>query len=210
MAEPVEPRKGERTRRRLLGVAVARFAVDGYRRTSVSAVAREAGLTPAAVYAYFPSKDALFAAAVDADADALIHEALGQAGADRPVREGLVLLLAELRSALERHPLARRVLAGREPEVTGRLLDLPALTALREAVAADLEAGRATGTVRADLDPAAMALGLQTIALALLMAQLQVEEVADPAQQQARIGAVLAVLDAALEAVPLSLRRSGR
>jgi len=86
--------------------------------------------------------------------------------------------------------------------VTGRLLDLPALTALREAVAADLEAGRATGTVRADLDPVAVALGLQTIALALLMAQLQVEAVAAPAQQNARIGAVLAVLDAALSPSP--------
>lgn len=202
MVDSAEPRKGERTRRRLLDLAVARFAVDGYRRTSVSAVAREAGLTPAAAYAYFPSKEALFAAAVDADADALIHEALGRVGGDRSVRERLVLLLAELRAALERHPLARRVLAGREPEVTGRLLDLPALTALREAVAADLEAGRATGTVRADLDPAAVALGLQTIALALLMAQLQVEAVAAPAQQNARIGAVLAVLDAALSPSP--------
>ena len=202
MVDSAEPRKGERTRRRLLDLAVARFAVDGYRRTSVSAVAREAGLTPAAAYAYFPSKEALFAAAVDADADALIHEALGRIGGDRSVRERLVLLLAELRAALERHPLARRVLAGREPEVTGRLLDLPALTALREAVAADLEAGRATGTVRADLDPVAVALGLQTIALALLMAQLQVEAVAAPAQQNARIGAVLAVLDAALSPSP--------
>jgi len=202
VVDSAEPRKGERTRRRLLDLAVARFAVDGYRRTSVSAVAREAGLTPAAAYAYFPSKEALFAAAVDADADALIHEALGRVGGDRSVRERLVLLLAELRAALERHPLARRVLAGREPEVTGRLLDLPALTALREAVAADLEAGRATGTVRADLDPAAVALGLQTIALALLMAQLQVEAVAAPAQQNARIGAVLAVLDAALSPSP--------
>lgn len=202
MVDSAEPRKGERTRRRLLDLAVARFAVDGYRRTSVSAVAREAGLTPAAAYAYFPSKEALFAAAVDADADALIHEALGRVGGDRSVRERLVLLLAELRAALERHPLARRVLAGREPEVTGRLLDLPALTALREAVAADLEAGRATGTVRADLDPVAVALGLQTIALALLMAQLQVEAVAAPAQQNARIGAVLAVLDAALSPSP--------
>jgi AcrR family transcriptional regulator len=202
MADLAEPRKGQRTRRRLLELAVARFAVDGYRGTSLSAVAREAGLTPAAAYAYFPSKEALFAAAVDADADALIHEALDRVGGGRPVREGLVLLLAELRAALERHPLARRVLAGREPEVTGRLLDLPALTALRETVTADLAAGVRIGTVRADVDPAGVALGLQTIALALLMAQLQVEVVADPAQQEVRIGAVLAVLDAALRPPP--------
>ena len=44
----VAPGKGERTRRRLLDIAVQRFAADGFRRTSVSDIAREAGLTPAA------------------------------------------------------------------------------------------------------------------------------------------------------------------
>ena len=43
--------KGERTRRRLLELAVRRFADEGYRATSVSAIARDAGITQAAVYA---------------------------------------------------------------------------------------------------------------------------------------------------------------
>ena len=54
---------------RLLELAVGRFAADGYRRTSVSDIARDADLTPAAVYAYFANKEALFQAAVDADAE---------------------------------------------------------------------------------------------------------------------------------------------
>src|SRR6266545_4993894 len=37
------PGKGERTRQRLLDIAVRRFAADGFRRTSVSDIAREAG-----------------------------------------------------------------------------------------------------------------------------------------------------------------------
>ena len=52
-----------------------RFAADGFRRTSVSDIAREAGLTPAAAYAYFAGKEGLFQAAVDADAGALIEGA---------------------------------------------------------------------------------------------------------------------------------------
>ncbi|MDZ7732074.1 MAG: helix-turn-helix domain-containing protein [Acidimicrobiia bacterium] len=67
--------KGERTRRRLLEIAVEQFGRRGFRGTSVSEIAREAGLTQAAVYAYFDNKTALFDAAVDADADAIIRRA---------------------------------------------------------------------------------------------------------------------------------------
>src|ERR671910_1608635 len=76
----VAPGKGERTRQRLLEIAVRRFAADGFRRTSVSDIAREAGLTPAAAYAYFAGKDGLFQAAVDADASALIEAARSAGG----------------------------------------------------------------------------------------------------------------------------------
>ncbi len=111
-AVPGELSKGDRTRARLLDVAVARFARDGYRRTSVSDIARDAGVTPAAVYAYFAGKEALFVAAVDRDADGLIDSA-------RAARHGttvvarLVAFVDALAARLEHHPLARRVLAGR-------------------------------------------------------------------------------------------------
>ncbi|MEV0464264.1 TetR/AcrR family transcriptional regulator [Nocardia tengchongensis] len=41
------------------------FAENGYRGTSVAAVGRAAGIAPAAVHWYFPTKDDLFAAVVD-------------------------------------------------------------------------------------------------------------------------------------------------
>ncbi|MEV0342540.1 helix-turn-helix domain-containing protein [Nocardia sp. NPDC050713] len=40
------------------------FAANGYRGTSVAAVGRAAGIAPAAVHWYFPTKDDLFAAAL--------------------------------------------------------------------------------------------------------------------------------------------------
>jgi AcrR family transcriptional regulator len=167
--------KGERTRARLLEVAVRRFAVDGFRRTSVSAVAEESGVTAAAVYAYFPGKEGLFEAAVDADAAALISEA--SAGLeDQDLVSGELRLVTALLDGLERHRLARRVLAGQEPEVIDRLLAIPALLELRRRLAAALAAGQEAGRVRSDIDPKVVAVGLETLTLALLMARLKVAQ----------------------------------
>ncbi|MGH9048365.1 MAG: TetR/AcrR family transcriptional regulator [Acidimicrobiia bacterium] len=190
---PLVPGKGERTRSRLLEIAIRRFAAEGYRRTSVSDVAREAGLTPAAVYAYFAGKEALFKAAVDADAGALIDDAgpdLGRGTA----RELFAARVAELVARVDDHPLARRVLAGQEPEVIGRLLDLPSLNALTAAFAEQLAEGQEGGDVRRDIDPAAIATGMEAIVLCLLMGVVQAG--VDPASEMG--AGVAEVLDAAL------------
>jgi AcrR family transcriptional regulator len=187
------PGKGERTRARLLDLAVARFAAEGYRRTSVSEIARDAGLTPAAVYAYFAGKDALFKAAVDADAAALIEESRADATAPT-LRDRLGLFVAVLFDRLDDHLLARRVLSGYEPEVVGRLLDLPSLKSLVADISADVAVGQEAGEIRGDVDPATTALGLETIVLALLMAQLQT----GVAPSSERSVGALVVLDAAL------------
>jgi AcrR family transcriptional regulator len=190
----VAPGKGERTRRRLLDIAVQRFAADGFRRTSVSDIAREAGLTPAAAYAYFAGKDGLFHAAVDADAGALIEAARMAGAKGASAREQLFLFVAELRARVDDHPLARRVLSGLEPEVAARLLTIPSLVALTAALADDLAEAQAAREIRADVDPAEVAVGLETIVLALLMAELQTGLTVEPERQ----AGVLAVMDAAL------------
>jgi AcrR family transcriptional regulator len=190
----VAPGKGERTRRRLLEIAVRRFAADGFRRTSVSDIAREAGLTPAAAYAYFAGKEGLFQAAVDADAGALIEAARSVAAERASAREQLFLFVGELRERVDDHPLARRVLSGLEPEVAARLLTIPSLVALTAALADDLAEAQAASEIRPDVDPAEVAVGLETIVLALLMAELQTGLTVEPERQ----AGVLAVMDAAL------------
>ena len=180
--------KGERTRARLLDIAVRRFAADGFRRTSLAAVADEAGLTPAAVYAYFAGKEALFEAAVDVDAEELIRESFDPSEAD--VYPAFLLRLFE---NLDRHLLARRVLAGQEPDVIDRLLELPALLHCRQLIAETLAEGQRTGRVRVDIDTKVIAAGLESVVLALLMATLQVTDV--DAERQ---NGVLALLDAVL------------
>lgn len=188
-----EETKGERTRRAVLEASIARFARDGYRPTSVADIARDAGLSPTGAYAYFPSKEALFIAAVDEDAAGHIGEAL------TAVLEGhwsgdWRALISTLFSALDRHPLARRVLSGLEPDFTVRLLGIAALEQLRKGVAELLAAEQLAGTVRPDIDPVEIAAGLVTIVISLLISILQTG--AGPAGVLG--DQVLAVLDASL------------
>ncbi len=125
--------KGERTRRRLLEIAVERFGTQGYKATSVSEIARAAGLTQAAVYAYFESKEQLFDAAVDADAEAAILAA-ADGVATTPASQLVPMVLVLLVGGLGNHPLAERVLAGKEPDTLPRLVDLPARASVEHVV----------------------------------------------------------------------------
>ena len=189
--------KGARTRQALLENAVRRFAADGYRGTSVSDVARDVGLTPAAVYAYFGGKEELFTAAVDADAAALIEGALS------PVLSGTfdmewAGLIATLLRRLPHHPLARRLLAGLEPEHTVRMLEIPALSELRKGIAERLRAGQASGEVRRDIDPVRAASGLESVVMAILIAVMQTGIPADGERAEG----IVELLQAALREPP--------
>src|SRR6478672_5926127 len=154
--------KGAVTRAAILDAAIVRFGRDGYRGTSVADIARDAGVGGTVAYAYFPNKEALFLAAADEDAAAVIEE--GQVIVsldDRSDWRGS--LMTTLVAAVDRHPLARRLLAGLEPEVTGRVLEVPALSELRKAIAERLRSEQAAGTVRSDIDPVVIANGTVTI-----------------------------------------------
>ena len=190
--------KGERTRQRLLDIAVRRFADGGFQRTSVSAIAREARLTQAAVYAYFDNKEDLFFAAVDLDAAGVIADAQAQVDPGAPIHEQLPALVIHFVEALDHHPLARRVLAGQEPEVTGRLIQLPALEQITGDLAEQIDAAQRAGDLRPAVDPAALADGLQTFVLSLLMGVVQV----DVADEDRRVEGVSALLDAILKPLP--------
>jgi AcrR family transcriptional regulator len=186
--------KGERTRQALLDAAIARFGRDGYRGTSVAEIARDARLSGTAAYVYFPNKEAMFVAAVDEDAAAVIEEGLTSLTDDLDLEHWRRTLIFTLLSAVEHHPLARRVLTGLEPEFTVRLIAIPALEQLRKECGERIRAQQFAGQVRADIDAQQIANGLVTIVLSLLMSLLQTGS--DPATL---LGAdVAAVVEAAL------------
>ena len=141
-------------------------------------IARDADVSGTLAYAYFPNKEALFLAAVDEDAAAVIHEGLPVVADEQPITEWQQTLVFTLYGAVHGHPLARRLLSGLEPEVTARVLEVPALTELRKACAERLIAEQLAGTVRSDIDPVPMANGIVAVVLSLLTSIVQVGEAA--------------------------------
>lgn len=202
-APAAPPTKGEQTRRAILDAAIARFGRDGYRASSVADIARDAAVGGTVAYAYFPRKEALFLAAVDEDAAAVIGEGLAASVRVANQREWRQALFFALIEGLDRHPLARRLLAGLEPDVTERVLEIPALAELRKACAERLRAEQVTGTVRDDIDPVSIANGVVAILLSLLMSVLQFGSAAAAMYADD----VAAVMDAALARAPSRRRR---
>lgn len=195
--------KGEQTRHAILEAAVARFGREGYRATSVADVARDASVGGTVAYAYFPSKEALFLAAVDEDAAAVIREGVSTIIDDRKVDDWLQTLTFTLVGAVERHPLARRLLAGLEPEVTDRVLEVPALSDLRKACAERLRSEQLGGSVRADIDAVVIANGIVAIILSLLMSVVQLGTNAAAAYGRD----IAAVFEAAINRAPATNHR---
>jgi TetR/AcrR family transcriptional regulator len=165
--------KGAATRRKILAAATEAFGRDGYRSTSVARIARTADVGDTITYAYFDNKEALFLAALDDDAAAVIEEAMSSILGTGPGLEWQEQLVFTLVDAIERHPLAKRVMAGLEPHVTNRVLDLPAMAQLRKVVADRIRAEQAAGTIRDDIDPVSVGYGAVTIWIALMLSVIQ-------------------------------------
>ncbi len=165
--------KGAQTRQAILDAAIARFGRDGFRSTSVADIARDASVGGTVAYAYFPSKEALFLTAVDEDAAAVIRDGLRCAMGESDSRQWRQTFIFTVIDVLDRHPLARRLFAGLEPDVSDRVLEIPALAELRKAYAERLRTEQLGGTVRPDIDPVAIANGVVAIMLSLLMSVVQ-------------------------------------
>jgi len=101
---PLRQEQAQATRSRILDAALELFATSGYGATSVSAIAREAGVVAETIYAAFGSKrgilDGLIARATPDEATVAIREAW--AAADEP-RAQLRTLAHGARSFWERH-----------------------------------------------------------------------------------------------------------
>jgi AcrR family transcriptional regulator len=148
------------TRARLLTAAAEEFGRVGFERASVDAISLEAGFAKGTIYNYFPSKEELFLAVVEA--------ASGQAKASAPAREDaaarerLRLVLAGFCSWAAQHDAFARVL------VRECLMGTPALHArviVAEApfmgeLAAILREGAEAGELRDDLSPELLAQAL--------------------------------------------------
>ena len=198
MSEALEPpaSKGEQTKRTLLNAAIERFGRDGFRSSSVAEITRDAGLSGTAAYAYFDNKEALFLAALDQDAAGIIREAVDLTPIDDRAEGWRETLFLNLLEAIDRHPLARRVLGGFEPQVASRIIDLPALADLRVIVGERLRIEQQNGTVRPDIDPEQIGSGLVDLQVSLLFSVVQLGS----AEFTKRAPDLMAVFAAAVDA----------
>jgi AcrR family transcriptional regulator len=169
--------KGTATRQRILDAAVARFADQGFRDTTVAAVARDAGVTAPAVHQYFGSKQELFHAAFEYDVAPVLAAFHDGAGPGRQLaldstaaQHGLVPRVA---AEFAEHPLAMRVLQGNEPEHTADLMALPAVVAAHDQLTRRVAEDQRAGTMRDDLPAGALADALETLVFALLLGPVQ-------------------------------------
>lgn len=162
--------RGDRTRQAILDAARARFASDGFRRTSVADISRDADVGNTTAYVHYPNKEALFFAAVDDDLTSLFEElSVALAAGSGPTG-----LLATVLDTIGDHPLAQRLLAGLEPDFTSRVLETPAFGELRRGVAAVLADLQQDGAVRSDIAATDLADGVVATVVATAMATVQI------------------------------------
>lgn len=150
----------------ILDAALAEVVAHGIRRTTVSDIARRAGIARQTLYRYWPDAQAIFAALVTRELLAVLP-----AGAPEPTSlEALVALLVGTADRVRRLPLVDR-LRDTDPELFARYI-LDRLGTSQRAIVAEtarrLQAGQDAGYVRGG-DPERLA------AMVLLVTQSAVQ-----------------------------------
>lgn len=178
-------------RQRVIEAAVACFARSGFHGASMQEVCAEAGMSPGALYRYFPSKVAIIAAIVEAERarHAAFFERLARAGDPVEALAGIGLdtletILAGPGVALTAETMAEAL---RNPEI--RALCERSIAEARDAVACALKRGQDAGLV----DPALELDAVCRVVLALADG-LCIHQALDPAHTADRFRPTLQVL----------------
>lgn len=149
-ADPVRRGRPGYDRRGLLGAAVAVFNESGYDGTSVAALAARLGLSKAALYHHFSSKEQILESALDEALDGL-EGVLTATDAVRPDERLAAVLEGAVRVLVAHLPAVTLLLRVRgNSEVERRALERR--RAFDQAVTAIVRAAQDEGAVRADVD----------------------------------------------------------
>ena len=164
-AQPRLRRDAEATREALLEAAFAEMYMSGFRAASLEAILTATGLTKGALYHHFGSKQGLGYAVVEERVKPLVRERYldtFRAVAD-PI-EGLKRMGARMQQELEKEgillmgcPVNNLVteMSGVDDGFRRRLAEI--LEEWKDTIAEGLRRGQASGLVREDIDPAAVA-----------------------------------------------------
>jgi len=172
MPRAFTPEESARIRARLLDVARERLAVTGFKKTSVEAITRGAGISKGAFYLFFDKKEDLWLEVLRVAEAELRARLLEEIEAwDGSPKEGLRRLFEALFDAVTVHPLLRALADPEELAWLLRALPDGVLDAAREDddrfFTALLRRLRRKGWVRARV-PARAFVGIPVAALALV------------------------------------------
>lgn len=143
----VDAPKG-RKRLQILEAATRLFIAQGYRKTSVDQVAREAGVAKGTVYLYFETKSELLVATIALEKKAFLGRIRPVIEEDLPPRERLKRYLVTVLVLANEMPLVSRLM--QEQELTHLLRELPpALVATNQAMGIDFMSEMLEGVVGA-------------------------------------------------------------
>ncbi|WP_280418417.1 TetR/AcrR family transcriptional regulator [Nocardia carnea] len=155
LAKSVEPsQRGAATRDVILETAIDCFARSGYEGTSMSAVARSAGVAQPLMHYYFASKDELWRAAISkAFSEMLVQQKLNHELEELDPVSALQVLIRRHISFLARHPNVAPLLASEAQFSTDRVnwLTDTYIAPLEQHLSKLIELGRRDGRIRDDL-----------------------------------------------------------
>jgi AcrR family transcriptional regulator len=183
----------EPPRRQMLAAAIDCFARHGYRGTSIDRIAREVGVTKGALYYHFRDKEDLLFAAVTERVGEFERKVLRDV---EPARDALATLRGVVdacffHATVSNHRRFIITLMVEALDTNPRLSEefRKILRGMRSYLAEVVRRGQRAGSIRADVDPAAVA---ATIAGGIMGAEIQHYQ--DPEQIDLR-----AVLDTLIE-----------
>jgi AcrR family transcriptional regulator len=96
--------KKRRTREAIMAAAMRLFAEDGYERTSMEMLAREAGIGKGTIYGYFPTKDSIFLAYCEEEIDFAFAALERLSDPAAPLLEQLLTLFTSQFAFVTRNP----------------------------------------------------------------------------------------------------------
>ena len=140
----------ERKRQAIARAALTLFASDGYERTSVDAIAAEAGVSKRTVYSHYGDKETLFLSVVRDTYEAMlarIGEIVGRVAWERDLRSALICCMTEVTRSVIRSPERStlvRLLMAEAPHFPD-LIELLHARQIAPLVAAPLESLAAAG-----------------------------------------------------------------
>lgn len=155
-------------RAQITGAAIEVFAREGYERAGTAAIAAEAGVSEAALYRYFPSKQAILRAVLERVRADVVEDVFPTAGAVAPLHELVAIVLDSAPARRDIRVLVSAIaVAHRDPDVAEALVD--AFASGRSVIVGAMAAARAAGVVREDVDPEDAAWLLQGLLVAGLL-----------------------------------------